>query len=65
MEKEIYCRDLEPKKKTVKKKKYPNLFQISALQFSKCFHIYLPIQPSQELHEVGKIYLSVLQVGKK
>ena len=31
MEKEIYCRDLEPKKKTVKKKKYPNLFQISAL----------------------------------
>lgn len=33
MEKEIYRRDLEPKKKKNKtvKKKYPNLFQISAL----------------------------------
>ena len=64
MEKEIYRRDLEPKKKKNSEKKYPNLFQISVLQFSKRFHVYLPIQPSQELGEVGKIYLSVLQAGK-
>lgn len=59
MEKEIHCRDLEPKKKTVKKKD-PNLFQIS-----KTLSHLSSYSASQELHEVGKIYLSVLQVGKK